>query len=166
MPNSWLRIATTCATIPNTPMAESTSASVPKMPSSPIAKRGSAIELPTISSIVRISAIGVFGIVAQVVAMRSHEFGIRAALGASPARLTLLGLRVGIVQAGAGLAIGVALALVLTRSMRTFLHGVTPADPATFVLVLVVTGVVAVVASTWPARRASRADPAAVLQES
>ena len=74
-------------------------------------------------------------------------------------------MRVGVVQAATGLAIGVVLALALTRTMRAFLHGVTPADPATYALVLVVTGIVAVVASTWPARRAARVDPALVLQE-
>jgi predicted permease len=112
-----------------------------------------------------LSAIGVFGIVAQVVAARAHEFGIRAALGARPRELVALGLRAGLAQTGLGLAIGVALALGLTRAMRAFLHGVAPTDPATFALVLVVTGSVAVAASAWPARRAGRVEPATVLHE-
>ncbi|MDF1504313.1 ABC transporter permease, partial [Roseisolibacter sp. H3M3-2] len=112
-----------------------------------------------------LSAIGIFGIVAQVVAARAHEFGIRAALGARPGELVALGLRAGLAQAGAGLAIGVVLALALTRAMTAFLHGVAPADPATFAAVLVVTGGVAVLASVLPARRAGRVDPAAVLHE-
>ncbi len=112
-----------------------------------------------------LSAIGIFGIVAQVVASRSHEFGIRAALGAKPRALVALSLRAGAVQAGAGLAIGVVTALALTRVMRAFLHGVAPTDPVTFVTVLVVTGAVALAASVWPARRAGRVDPAAVLHE-
>jgi ABC-type antimicrobial peptide transport system permease subunit len=112
-----------------------------------------------------LSAVGVFGIVSQVVASREHEFGIRAALGASPLELVRLGVRAGVVQAAAGLALGVALALVLTRAMRSLLHGVAPTDPITFAAVVLVTGVVAVAASVWPARRAGRADPATVLHE-
>jgi ABC-type antimicrobial peptide transport system permease subunit len=112
-----------------------------------------------------LSAIGIFGIVAQVVAARAHEFGIRAALGARPRELVALGLRAGLAQAGAGLAIGVVLAVALTRAMTAFLHGVAPTDPATFAAVLLVTGGVAVAASVLPARRAGRVDPATVLHE-
>jgi ABC-type antimicrobial peptide transport system permease subunit len=112
-----------------------------------------------------LSAIGVFGIVAQVVAARAHELGIRAALGARPGQLVALSLRAGAAQAGAGLAIGIVLALALTRAMRAFLHGVAPTDPVTFVLALVVTGAMALAASVWPARRAGRVDPATVLHE-
>jgi putative ABC transport system permease protein len=112
-----------------------------------------------------LSAIGIFGIVSQVVASRQYEFGIRAALGARPRELVALSLRAGATQAGAGLLIGVALALGLTRVMRAFLHGVAPGDPLTFAFVLLVTGAVALAASVWPARRAGRVDPAAVLHE-
>jgi ABC-type antimicrobial peptide transport system permease subunit len=62
-----------------------------------------------------------------------------------------------------GLGIGIALALVLTRVLTAFLHGVAPSDPATFAGVVAVTGAVALAASAWPARRAARADPATVL---
>jgi ABC-type antimicrobial peptide transport system permease subunit len=112
-----------------------------------------------------LSAIGIFGVVSQVVASRAHEFGIRAALGARPGALVTMSLRAGAVQAGAGLAIGVALALALTRAMTAFLHGVAPTDPITFAMVIVVTGGVALLASAWPARRAGRVDPATVLHE-
>jgi predicted permease len=112
-----------------------------------------------------LSAIGIFGIVSQVVASRQYEFGIRAALGARPRELVALSLRAGAAQAGVGLLIGVALALALTRVMSAFLHGVAPTDPATFAVVLLVTGAVALAASVWPARRAGRVDPAAVLHE-
>jgi ABC-type antimicrobial peptide transport system permease subunit len=112
-----------------------------------------------------LSALGIFGIVAQVVAARAHEFGIRAALGARPRELVALGLRAGLAQAGAGLALGVVLAAALTRAMTAFLHGVAPTDPATFAAVLLVTGGVAVAASVLPARRAGRVDPATVLHE-
>jgi predicted permease len=112
-----------------------------------------------------LSAIGIFGIVSQVVAARTYEFGIRAALGAVPQQLVYLSLRAGVLQAGAGLIVGIALALVLTRAMTAFLHGVAPTDPVTLAGVVVVTGAVALAASVWPARRAARADPATVLHE-
>jgi predicted permease len=113
-----------------------------------------------------LSAIGIFGIVSQVVASRAHEFGIRAALGATPRELVSLSLRAGLRQALSGLAVGIVIALLFARGMRSMLHGVTPADPWTFVAVVVVTGLVAVVASVGPARRAGRTDPARVLGSS
>jgi len=113
-----------------------------------------------------LSAIGIFGIVSQVVASRSHEFGIRAALGATPRELVALSLRTGVRQALVGLAAGVVIALVVTRAMTTMLQGVTPTDPLTFLGVVVVTGIVAIAASVGPARRAGKTDPARVLGSS
>ena len=110
-----------------------------------------------------LSAIGIYGIVSQVVASRAHELGIRAALGATPRELVGIGLRSGVRQAIVGLVIGVAMALILTRALGAMLHGVTPTDPWTFATVVMVTGVVAVLASVGPARRAGRTDPAKVL---
>src|SRR5919205_4207098 len=89
-----------------------------------------------------LSAIGIFGIVSQVVASRSHEFGIRAALGATPGELVGLSLRTGVRQAIVGLAIGIVIALIFTRAMTSMLHGVTPTDPWTFAAVILVTGAV------------------------
>jgi predicted permease len=111
-----------------------------------------------------LSAIGIFGIVSQVVASRVHEFGIRAALGATPNDLMAIGLRSGIRQAATGLVVGVVAALVLTRVLHTLLQGVTPTDPLTFVAVVVVTGVVTIAASFAPARRAARIDPNVALR--
>jgi putative ABC transport system permease protein len=111
-----------------------------------------------------LSAIGIFGIVSQVVASRVHEFGIRAALGATPNDLMAIGLRSGLRQAGAGLIVGTVAALLLTRVLHTLLQGVTPTDPLTFVAVVAVTGVVAVAASLAPARRAARIDPNVALR--
>jgi putative ABC transport system permease protein len=110
-----------------------------------------------------LSAIGIFGIVSQVVASRTQEFGIRAALGATPRNLLLLSLGSGVRQALAGLTIGVVIALALTRTMTTMLQGVTPTDPVTFVSVVVVTAVVAIGASLIPARRAAKTDLAKVM---
>ena len=111
-----------------------------------------------------LSAIGIFGIVSQVVASRLHELGIRAALGATPMDLMTMALGSGIRQAMVGLAIGIAAALMLTRVLHTLLHGVTPTDPVTFGAVVVVTGLVAVIASVAPAGRAARVDPNTVLR--
>jgi ABC-type antimicrobial peptide transport system permease subunit len=113
-----------------------------------------------------LSAIGIFGIVSQVVASRSHEFGIRAALGATPRELVALSLRTGVRQALTGLAIGIVAALILTRALSSMLQGVTPTDAWTFAAVIFVTGAVAVAASVGPARRAGRTDPARVLGSS
>jgi predicted permease len=113
-----------------------------------------------------LSAIGIFGIVAQVVASRSHEFGVRAALGATPGELVGLSIRAGIRQALVGLAAGIVISLLLTRTMESLLQGVTPTDPLTFATVVLVTGLVAVAASVEPARRAGRTDPARVLGSS
>ena len=110
-----------------------------------------------------LSAIGIFGIVSQVVASRTQEFGIRAALGATPRNLLMLSLGSGVRQAAAGLVVGVAAALALTRTMTTMLEGVTPTDPVTFVAVVGVTAVVAVAASLMPARRAAKTDLAKVM---
>ncbi|MGH7718601.1 MAG: ABC transporter permease, partial [Gemmatimonadaceae bacterium] len=112
-----------------------------------------------------LSAIGIFGIVSQVVASRTHEFGIRSALGATPRDLVMLSLGAGVRQAAVGVVVGVAAALLLTRAMTGLLHGVAPTDPVTFAVVVIVTASVAIAASVLPARRAGRADPVAVLHE-
>jgi putative ABC transport system permease protein len=113
-----------------------------------------------------LSAIGIFGIVSQVVASRSHEFGIRSALGASPKDLVMLSVKAGVKQTIVGLVIGVGAALAFTRLMAKLLHGVTPTDPLTFTSVVVVTAVVAIAATIGPARRAGRTDPVVVLHDS
>ena len=112
-----------------------------------------------------LSGIGIFGIVSQVVAARSHEFGIRVALGAKPRDLMLMSLRTGVAQAVIGVVVGVGASLVITRAMAGLLHEVSPTDPATFALVALVTGTVAVLASVGPARRAARTDPMTVLHD-
>jgi putative ABC transport system permease protein len=111
-----------------------------------------------------LSAIGIFGIVSQVVASRVHEFGIRAALGATPADLMAIGLKSGLKQAATGLIVGIMAALLLTRALSTLLYGVTATDPLTFIAVVGVTGLVTVMASLVPAMRAGRIDPNVALR--
>jgi len=97
------------------------------------------------------------------VAARRQEFGVRAALGASPAALVRMSLRDGVRQTGAGLVIGAVTALMLTRLMQGMLYGVAPNDPLTFGVAMLITGAVAMAASYLPARRAGRVDPASAL---
>jgi predicted permease len=111
-----------------------------------------------------LAAIGVFGVVSHVVAMRRQEFGIRAALGARPSHLLRLSLAAGLREAVAGIGLGVAGALAATRLLGRLLEGVSPADPVTFGVVVLVTGLVALGASLMPALRAARAQPAVVLR--
>jgi len=111
-----------------------------------------------------LAAIGVFGVVSQVVALRQHEFGIRAALGARPGQLVGLSLRTGVRQVAAGIVLGVAAAVAATRLLGRLLEGVTPTDPVTFAAVVLITAAVALLASALPARRAARAHPGAVLR--
>ncbi|HEY4303227.1 MAG TPA: ABC transporter permease [Gemmatimonadaceae bacterium] len=111
-----------------------------------------------------LSAIGIFGIVSQVVASRFHELGIRAALGATPRELMAIGLKTGVRQTATGLGVGIVAALLLTRALTSILQGVSSADPVTFIAVIVATGLVALVASLGPARRAGRVDPSIALR--
>ena len=110
-----------------------------------------------------LSVVGIYGVVAQLVAARRQEFGVRAALGASPATLVRMSLWDGMRQTGVGLAIGAVAALMLARLMHGMLYGVSPTDPVTFAVALLLTGRVAMAASYLPARRAGRVDPASAL---
>ena len=110
-----------------------------------------------------LAMVGIYGVVAQLVAARKQEFGVRAALGASPTALIRMSLWDGIRQIGAGLSIGAFAALMLTRLMQGMLYGVSTSDPATFLAAMLITGAVALVASYLPARRAGRVDPASAL---
>jgi putative ABC transport system permease protein len=111
-----------------------------------------------------LATVGLYGVIAYSVTQRTREMGIRLALGAGqPAVLRLVmsqGARLTIV----GLIAGLAGAAALTRVMASMLYGVSPLDPTTFVLVGVVLGLVAVGASYFPARRATRVDPVVALR--
>ncbi len=105
------------------------------------------------------AAIGVYAVMAEVVVQRLHEIGIRMALGARPQDVLILVVRRGMRMTLAGLAIGLAGALALTRWMSSLLFGVSPTDPLTFAgVALILTGV-SLLACYIPARRASRLDP-------
>ena len=112
-----------------------------------------------------VAAVGLFGVVSYSVAARRRELGIRATVGAEPARLVGMMLRTGLTLAGAGLAIGIALAVVFTRIVRNSVSGVEVFDPSTIVGILLLLTGVTVLAAYVPARRASRVDPVDILNE-
>jgi len=111
-----------------------------------------------------LAGIGIYGVISYSVVQRTHEIGIRAALGASRNSLLRMVLGQGLVLTGVGLAIGLGGALGLTRLMATILYGVGARDPATLVSVAAVLAAVAVVACYVPVRRATKVDPMVALR--
>ena len=107
--------------------------------------------------------IGIFGVVSQSVAQRRHEIGVRMALGARQSHTLNLVLREGMGLVAAGIAIGVAGALALTRALSSLLYGVSATDPLTLAAVAILLLFVAIAACYVPARRAMRVDPMVAL---
>jgi putative ABC transport system permease protein len=113
---------------------------------------------------VALAAIGVYGVVAYIVAQRTREFGLRIALGAKTADvLALVGGYAARVIA-VGMAGGVVIAVTASRTLRSLLFGVTATDPATYAAVVLLLMVVSVVACLLPARRAAIVDPMMALR--
>ena len=110
------------------------------------------------------AGVGLYGLMSFVVAQRSHEIGIRMALGAN--RGTVLGMVMGqgMVLAVAGVVIGVAGALGVNRIIATLLFGIRPTDPITIIAVVAAIGTVALLACYLPARRAAQVDPLVALR--
>jgi putative ABC transport system permease protein len=112
-----------------------------------------------------LAAGGLYGVLSYAVARRTHELGIRLVMGASVGDMLRLVLGHGMAVALAGIAIGMAGALALTRVVASLLFGVTPTDPPTFAAVTLLLVLVALVACWLPARRATRCDPIAALRQ-
>jgi putative ABC transport system permease protein len=104
-------------------------------------------------------------VISYSVARRSTEIGIRIAMGADPARILRMVLRQGIVLGVAGVAIGVASAVWLTRFLKTLLYGIQPLDAPTFVTTVALLFALTLMATWIPAQRATRVDPAVALRD-
>ena len=111
-----------------------------------------------------IGVVGIYGVIAYLAAQRTREIGVRMALGAQMTDVRRMFLRHGFSLAATGIALGIVLALMLTRVMSAFLFGVGPMDPLTYVMVSSALAAVALLATYLPARRAARVDPIVALR--
>jgi putative ABC transport system permease protein len=115
----------------------------------------------------QLAAIGLYGVMAYSVAQRTHEIGIRMALGANRRNVLKMILKQGIMLTLIGVALGLAAAYVLTKyleSLNSMLFGVQPRDPVTFGVIAVLLTVVALVACFIPAQRATKVNPLEALR--
>lgn len=111
-----------------------------------------------------LGAVGIYGVMAYLVSQRSHEIGVRLALGATARDVVLLVVGRGLWLAIIGGLVGVAISLVATHWLRSLIYGVSPSDPLTFVSVPVLFVMIAAAASAAPARRAAKSDPVRSLR--
>ena len=111
-----------------------------------------------------LATIGIYGVVAYSVAQRTHEIGVRIALGAEQHDILKLIVGRGMVLVLIGTGIGLALSLVATQMLKSFLFGISATDPLTFTVVVLVLGGVALLACYLPARRATKVDPLVALR--
>jgi putative ABC transport system permease protein len=110
-----------------------------------------------------LASVGIYGVMSYLVVQRTHEIGVRMALGAQTRDVLALVVGHALKLVGIGTAIGLVLALISTRALSALLYGVGAFDLATFVLVTFVLAAIALLASYIPALRASRADPMIAL---
>src|SRR6266496_6419348 len=111
-----------------------------------------------------LAGLGIYGVISYLVSERTHEIGIRLALGASRSSILRIVLRQGLGLAIVGVAVGLVCALIVSHLMASLLYGVRPTDPLTFVAVAVLFIGVAVLACYLPARRAMKVDPMVALR--
>jgi putative ABC transport system permease protein len=112
-----------------------------------------------------LAALGLYGVISYSVLQRTHELGIRTALGARPADVMRLVMTQGVALMAGGLAVGFALSLALGRALASQLYGIAPNDPWTLGIVGAVLALVGLAAAAVPAARATRIDPVAALRQ-
>ncbi len=116
------------------------------------------------ASALLLALIGIYGVIAYSVAQRTHEIGVRMALGAQRRQVVRMVARQGMSIASSGILLGIVLSLALTRLLTKMLYEVTPTDPSTFAAVMALLGAAAFVAGCVPALRAARVDPIVALR--
>jgi len=112
-----------------------------------------------------LAAVGLYGVLSYAVSLRTHEIGIRMALGASARQVQTMVMRQGLLLTGLGLSCGILAALALTRLLTTQLYHISPSDPATFIAVTAILMCVSAAAAFIPARRATQVEPVIALRE-
>ena len=111
-----------------------------------------------------LAAIGLFGVISYSVARRTREIGVRLAIGANPRDVVRLVLARASLLAGAGIAVGVAVALAAAHLMSSAVYGVSVRDPITYVTAIATMALVGLLAAAIPARRAAALDPLRALR--
>jgi predicted permease len=130
-----------------------------------VGRRFATLLLSMLAAVATLMALlGIYAVLAYSVAQRTHEIGIRMALGASRAAVVGQVSTLAMGMAGLGVAIGLPCSLAASRTLRTFLFGVSPTDPATLAAVAVMVMIAAAAASVLPARRAVTIDPVRALR--
>jgi putative ABC transport system permease protein len=110
-----------------------------------------------------LAGVGLYGVVSFVASSRTHEVGVRMAMGAQRGHVLRLFIRQAVVLSAAGIALGVMLTLAAGSTVGSFLYGVSASDPRTLALIAALVMGLAVAAAALPARRASRIDPVSAL---